>query len=246
MITIGLTTGFLYNHLLPCNKQEKPVSHEMIKRCSNLGCNAIEFNCIGGFYDTSLADLKRIQRKDLLNFKHVSVHAPCREARFDNSKKVREILYLLETESRRLGIDLVVFHPDTVDDWNIFQDFNIPMAIENLDNNKRAFKAVADIGKIFKLLPKCRFVLDVNHCKANDPSMGLAQDFIDSFKDRIVEIHVSGFRVYHYPIYKTKQTEILDAIHNPNLPMIIESACKSEQDAKNEIEYIKSYFQKHI
>src|SRR3989339_861897 len=194
MITIGLTTGFLYNHLLPCNKQEKPVSHEMIKRCSNLGCNAIEFNCIGGFYDTSLADLKRIQRKDLLNF----------------------------------------------------QDFNIPMAIENLDNNKRAFKAVADIGKIFKLLPKCRFVLDVNHCKANDPSMGLAQDFIDSFKDRIVEIHVSGFRVYHYPIYKTKQTEILDAIHNPNLPMIIESACKSEQDAKNEIEYIKSYFQKHI
>jgi len=241
---IGLTTGFLYDSSIPCEKQEKSISQEMIKKCKKLGCNAIELNCIGGFYDTSLRDLARIDKKDLLGFEHVSIHAPCKGAIFTNNKKTKQVLRLLEAESKRLGINLVVFHPDSIDDWEVFEIFDMPIAIENLDNRKKTFKNIEDMKKAFKLLPNCKFVLDVNHCKTNDSSMKLAQDFIDNFKDRLAEIHVSGFQDYHYPIYKTKQIEILDAIPDSNIPMIIESCCNSLKEAKKEIVYIKNYFQK--
>lgn len=244
MLTIGFTTGFLYDPSLLCGEQEKNISVETIKKCKILKCNAVELNCIGGFYDSSLQDLLSLEKYDLRRFDHVSIHAPCRNARFGNDIKTQYVLQILKKAVRDLNIDLIVFHPDTIDDWTIFKNFEVPIAIENLDNRKSHFRSVSDLKKIFDILPWCKFVLDLNHCKSNDPTMRLAREFIDAFGDRLVEIHISGYQNYHYPLYRTGQVEILNAVHDSGIPMIIESICQNMEDARMEMDYIQEYFNK--
>lgn len=244
MLTVGFTTGFLYDSSLSLEHQNQNISKGVIEKCLKFGANAIELNCIGGFYDSSLCDLSHIDPIDLKKFKHVSIHAPCRNALFANDKKTQEVLKILKREARRLNADLIVFHPDTINDWKIFKNFEVPVAIENMDNRKKSFKAVEDLKKVFEFMPWCKFVLDLNHCMTNDPSMKLAYDFINAFADKIEEIHISGYSGYHYPLHKTGQLKILDAVYDSSIPMIIESCCDSLEDAQMEIWYIKEYFDK--
>ena len=67
--------------------------------------------------------------------------------------------------------------------------------------------------------------------------MGLAKDFYSKFKDRIAQIHLSGYTGYHDPIFQTKQEEIIKAIQDFEVPIIIESVLAPE-DLEKERQYI--------
>lgn len=90
-------------------------------------------------------------------------------------------------------------------------------------------------GKDFKI------VLDINHCYTNDKTMKLARKFYKNFKNKIYEIHLSGYISLHEPLFKTRQIKILKAIPDNKLPIIIESECKSLDEVKKEYHYIKNY-----
>ena len=109
-----------------------------------------------------------------------------------------------------------------------------------MDWKQERGKYVDSMQAIFEKID-AGMVLDLNHCYTNDPSMRLAKEMTDEFGTRISQIHLSGFETDHDLLFKTKQTEIMDAIVDKNLPIIIESICETVEDVKAEFKYVKKY-----
>ncbi len=224
---LGFSSGCLW-------KTHNRLAKETFDIFKSAGSNAIEIMC----FDMADAPLlKNIPLEDLRGFEHVSLHAPI----FANvsDEELGEILHQIEIAHQKIGFAYVVVHPDTISNWDVFAKFSIPFAIENMDNLKTSCKSVADLEKIFQQID-VKMVLDVNHCFANDPTMKLAGEFMEAFRDRIVGFHLSGFETFHDPLYKTQQQGILDAIFDKKLPIIIESVCDSIEEINNEYLYIKN------
>jgi len=224
---LGFSSGCLY-------KTHDGMAAETFEAFRSIRCNAIEIMCHGVADAPKLAE---ISPEDLRGFEHVSLHAPIfKDA---SAAKLEEMLRHIEAAHKRLGFAYVVVHPDLTTDWKIFSRFDLPFAIENMDNRKESCRNVADMKKVFEQI-NAKMILDVNHCFSNDPTMKLAGEFVEAFRDRIVGIHLSGFETFHDPLYKTQQREIMDAVFNKNIPIIIESGCDTVDDAKKEYEYIKN------
>jgi hypothetical protein len=225
---LGFSSGCLY-------KTHDGLAQETFDIFKKSGSNAIEIMCHG------IADLPRlleISPEDLRGFEHVSLHAPILGGTIPEAE-MRRVLGCIEEAHRKLGFAYVVIHPDTVTDWKIFTEFAIPFAVENMDNRKKSCRNVEDLRKVFAQ-SDLGMVLDVNHCFSNDPTMQLASDLIAAFRERIVGFHLSGFETFHDLLYKTQQQEILDAVFDTKLPIIIESGCELVTDVAKEYEYIKN------
>lgn len=91
--------------------------------------------------------------------------------------------------------------------------------------------------RIMQIDERFRFVLDVNHVFTNDATMRLAQEFYDRVGRRLAEIHLSGYAGYHEPLHYTRQTKIIAAIRDWNVPIIIESEL-SPATLETELKYI--------
>jgi hypothetical protein len=144
--------------------------------------------------------------------------------------------------SKKFSIRNFVFHPDTVRDWSVFGKYpDLPISIENMDDQKLFGRTLEDIQSILSKYD-LGLTLDLQHCYVNDPSMNLAKQFQTVFADRIVQYHLSGYEknLLHYPLYKTRQDEIISALRFPNLPIIIESTLEAEGEQEKEYQYITS------
>lgn len=226
-----MSTGVLY-------KKVHAVSEEAIEIQRSLGSDAIEIACI------RKEDLPRLLNldagKNRQYFRHFSLHAPSDIAYGDNAE-TRLALTLIEEAHRRLQFDLVVIHPESVRDWGIFENVSFPFGIENADHRKGFGQTVEDLEGIFKKIGCGSFVLDVNHCFANDASMALAEELLDNFYGRLGEVHLSGFIKYHEPLCVTGQEEILRAVPIGNHPIILEGVCDDVLQAREELEYVREY-----
>lgn len=211
------------------NKTHGRVSIEIFELFKSFGCNAIE---IAINNDEALEKLiKEIVPKDLGGFSHVSMHAPpiYDISTVDLIKKAHDIFHF----------KTIVVHPDEIENWEMLKRFPLPFAIENMDWRKEIGKYAESMQDIFGKhdMP---MVLDLNHCFTNDPSMRLAEEMREKLAERIREIHVSGFEQEHEPLFKTGQKEILSAVYDKSLPIIIESVCETVEDARKEFEYVRS------
>ena len=227
---IGFSTGCLY-------KTHDPLAAETFAVFGKMGCNAIEIAWnVGGFDE--LEKIAKIKPEDLAGFEYVSIHATS----FDdfNETEIVAMLQKLTEINDKLKFKAVVLHPYETMNWDIFRQFDLPFMIENMDWRKDFGKYVDSLEDIFSKF-NAPMVLDLNHCYTNDPSMRLAQDMVETFGGRIEEIHLSGFETFHEPLFKTKQTEILQAIPDKRLPIIIESGCENVEEAKKEFEYVKNF-----
>lgn len=176
------------------------------------------------------------------NFSYCSIHAPIYP--YQDDAESHKILKYLEKLSSELPIKNIVFHPNTVLNWVFFDHYkHLPLSIENMDDRKTCFRWVEDIKKILDECPHFNFTLDLQHCFVNDPTMQLAKDFHEAFWDRLVEYHISWSHpdYIHHPLYITKQDQIIQALENPNIPIIIESSFDKEDWLEKEIQYIKSF-----
>lgn len=71
--------------------------------------------------------------------------------------------------------------------------------------------------------------------------MFLADNLILEFRDRIREIHLSGYKIFHEPLHQTGQVEIIKACKEINVPIIIESTFEASdgiEGIKKEFDYI--------
>lgn len=191
-----------------------------------------------------LSDMEKfiaLKPSDLEGFEYISLHAPI----YDGNDKLAYINALKAIEKMHFAVrfNAIVLHPDLFDDFEFLKDFDLPFAIENMDNRKKSCKSVMSLKEVFNKIDT-PMVFDINHAFSNDPSMKLSDDLIKAFLPKIEEIHLSGFDTFHDPLFKTKQQVILDAIPNINIPIIIESVLDSVEEVETELQYIKNKVKK--
>lgn len=222
---IGFSTGCLY-------KTHERVAAETFEVIRALGCNAIEIACCD---DGELEKLiTQISPVDLVGFEYVSLHAP--------TIKGAGTLELLKKAHNIFNFRAIVIHPDEIENWDLLTRLKLPFSVENMDWRKEIGKYTESMQDIFAKFDG-PMTLNLNHCYTNDPSMRLAKEMTDTFGGRIEEIHLSGFDHLHEPLFRTQQREILEAIPDKRLPIIIESSCESVVDAKVELEYVMSFLE---
>jgi hypothetical protein len=205
------------------------------------GTNIIELHCIDeGALDYILKYGLHIGD----TIRKISMHAPTAQLQYDDSEVTHRILHKIELVCGKYNVYNVVFHPDLIFDWDVLASYtNIPVSIENMDDRKDFGKSIEDIESVLKKY-NFGFTVDLQHCFVNDSTMKLAQRFQNKFKDRIVEYHISGFEktLLHYPLYKTRQNIIIEALKYKNIPIIIESVFDSFGEQYEELKYIKKEF----
>jgi len=224
---MGFSTGSLYRAM-------DTYSQEAIKKIGGLSTDAIEVMC------AHAEDIDRLPAMIpwLTDFKTKSVHLPV-NLRYQNTSQVRQLLGRTSAFYHAIGASLAVLHPDLVDDWSVFDDSPMNIAIENMDCRKNSFQFTDDLSEAFTKHPRLLFVLDLNHCFSNDPSMALADELMRLFGDRLAEVHISGFDgKYHSPLFRANQPQILDHLPETDCPIIIESPCDFDELAQ-EISYIR-------
>ncbi len=222
---IGFSTGTIH---------KSKTAREAIGEIKALGCKAIEL----GFVRMSRIEegqLEEILASDLVGFEHVSFHAPKFE--YGDNERTFEIFEKIKRIDKLRKLDVVVFHPDPISDFGVFQLLDFNVGFENMDNQKASFQKPEELFKIINQNSRFSLVLDVNHIFSNDQTMSLVDGFYSKLEDRISEIHISGYAGYHEPIFRTQQREIIKAVR-VNRPLIIESVLDLE-DMKQEMDYIQ-------
>lgn len=174
------------------------------------------------------------------DFAYKSIHLP-NDIAYKNDERTKRLLDVVSDYYKEINANLILVHPDIVEDWEIFNPYKLNWAVENMDKEKQKYKTVSDLAEFFKTKPDWKLVLDLNHCYTNDKTMKLARDMIDQFKNKISEIHLSGYINLHDPLFQTKQNFILDYCKETDVPIVIESVLDSVNDAEKEYKYIKEY-----
>jgi len=227
---IGFSTGCFYKF---CH----PVSLQAVHLAKKSGATIIEIQA------GSLERLKKLGELDadiFSSFKRASLHLPgALPFRYGKNSKTVELLDRINAEQEKFHFNAIILHPDAVDDWDIFKKYDLPILVENMDNRKHFGKTTSDLQKVFSRFDT-KICLDVNHIFTNDKSMRLTQDFIQTFFGRISEIHISGYKTLHDPLFKTRQNFIVDSIKGLDVPVIIESAFDDEREITKEFFYIKN------
>lgn len=148
-------------------------------------------------HDTSAIELSALRTHELIPllravpelslhaYGHVSVHAP---SAFTAAEE-REIATALLPAAKRGW--LIVLHPDTIHDFDVWAAFGHHLAIENMDRRKPVGRTVEELRPIFARLPHASFCFDVAHARQCDPSMVEACRLLEAFGDRLAEVHVS-------------------------------------------------------
>ncbi len=179
--------------------------------------------------------LGEITALDLESFSYVSFHAP--KITYGDNDETKEIFTEIDRIHTKRKLDLVVVHPDTVEDFSVFKNVSWPVGFENMDNRKDTFKHGDEFKKLKDIFPNLKMILDINHIYTNDETMELLKTF-EEYNDNIVQIHLSGFSALHDPLFQTKQSFLIDAIKQYAVPVIIESTFNDISDYDNEKKYI--------
>jgi hypothetical protein len=236
---IGFSTGCLYKNI-------EPISVEAVNAIKSTHCNAIEL-CAGLRH--RIYQLDSISNSDLENFDYISLHAPD-DVVYDNSVGTKMVLDEIVRQHKRLDFDLIVVHGHNIVCKDVFKKYNLPIAIENHD--KFFGRGVEEMESIFKKFDT-DMVLDVLHSYLVGKSSKLTNSLYSRFKDRIVQIHLSGLGKHddsqqHYPINETRQEDILDSVPK-YVPIIIESVFPNYSDNEkllNELKVEYSYIKNHM
>lgn len=204
-----------------------------------IGANAMEFNDSNiELFDGNISALD----SQAVPLDHVSLHG--RGGPYRNDDATKRVLEKYLELHKIYTFKCIVIHPRDVEDWTLFKNYNLPFAIENMDNREARGITVAEIKNIVEETG-FNVVLDANHCFTIDPTMKLAEDFIEEFGTKVIQVHISGYSDpgipgRHVPLFKTKQDIIIHAVKKLNLPFIIESSLANKTEARQEFEYIKN------
>jgi hypothetical protein len=129
--------------------------------------------------------LEAVSQLPLHAYRHISVHAP---SAFTADEEPEIAAALLPIARRGW---LIILHPDTIHDFRLWTSFGDRLAIENMDRRKPVGRTVKELEEVFALLPDASFCFDVAHARQCDPSMTEAYRLLDTFGNRLAEVHVS-------------------------------------------------------
>ena len=141
-------------------------------------------------------------------------------------------------------------HPSHINNWTVFDGFSFRLAVENQSKDS-AYYLPEQLDNIFEKNKNFKMTFDVKHAfESSGERKNLPEELYAAFKDKIVEIHLSGYdpqatKHEHKPLVTTNQPEIVNFVKDKqHLPIIIESDCESVEQMKVEYEYIKNILKK--
>lgn len=237
MQNIGFSTGSLH--------RSKISFEERIKLYHSLGADAIE---LGFATPDKLLDcqLSKQTIADISKFEFVSVHAPWKEVKYDNSLATQKIIEKLRSLSKQISIEGFVVHPDTIDNFEILDQSDLPFLLENMDKRK-SYGTTPEQFRDLKRKYNFGFVLDIQHAYEHDPSMQLGKELVDIMGDKLKHMHVSGHneQEIHVPTYSAVNKEAITELLKLDIdvPKILEGILLEdvENSIKNELAYVKDY-----
>ncbi len=232
-LLIGCTTGVFYPHTSLA---------QSLRELTAAGIRVIELG--QNYASPETDDWLEITKEDLAGVEHLSLHAPAMP--FDDSEETHIVFRKVEHLMTLAPLSHVVVHPDVVTDYAHLREAPFPIAIENMDVQRQTHQGVEELREVFNELPHAQMVLDVNHVFTVDPTMQRAHELYEAFGERIAEIHVSGYDTLHDPLFKTKQDQIIRAIEDSSVPLIIESQMEHVGDVLEEVEYIRSVISSYV
>ena len=170
---IGYSTGALA-------KGDFPRALDMLRR---RGIGVVELSALR---DTELIPLLgALDGLDLSFTSYLSFHAP---SRFETLSEVEIANYFRRLLPRRWPI---IIHPDAIIDPRIWEGFGEWLCIENMDKRKPVGRTVEELRKIFRAFPEASLCFDIGHARQVDPTMGQATLILQSFGDRLKQVHMS-------------------------------------------------------
>jgi hypothetical protein len=182
MAEIGFNTGNLYRYDIPLAKglaMFRSKGSTAIELSFSTTERLFEFRITKGFSD------------EIKKFKYVSIHAPMVGVYYSKSKDTERMMEKLRQICKKIKVKGVVFHPTLVDDLEILKDSGLPILLENMDKRQTNYIYPEHFKEAMNKYD-FGFVLDLQHAYEHDPSMKIAEDFINTFGNRLKEMHVSG------------------------------------------------------
>lgn len=129
--------------------------------------------------------LKALPDLDLDGFSYVSFHAPSRLESLGETELVKR----LQTVASH--VHAIVVHPDIIKTPTLWRPIEESIVIENMDQRKPIGRTTAELHYYFSELPNSRFCFDIGHARQVDPTLSGAVDMLQTYSDRLAEIHIS-------------------------------------------------------
>ncbi len=172
---------------------------------------------------------------ELDGFEFVSLHAP-------SGFPVVQERYVLDRLRAVVdqGIPVVV-HPDVISrprDWKVLGPM---MLLENMDKRKSVGRTALDLVRLFSQFPDAGFCFDIGHARQVDPTMTEAQLILETFSERLSEVHVSEVNTScrHDPLscYAISAFRSVSAFIPDSVPIILETLIdQGQSDILTEID----------
>jgi hypothetical protein len=187
-------------------------------------------------------------KDDFLKFKPVEikmdlvvVHLPWKGIRYGDNKGTKKILKKIKEIVKTTGVNYFVIHPNDVEDFKIFEGFNV--LVENLRSDEK-FGSKPDDLKEIKNRFNLDFLLDLTHVYKRDKRMKELDKIVKILNNRIKALHVSGFKngYEHSMLYNADNRDLIIK-HLKRLkqyPIILEGKIPSENLVNMDLELIEN------
>ena len=161
--------------------------------------------------------------KLLRSLKHVSLHAPWTKIKYADNVESQKVFEKLRQIKERIGARFIVFHTNVVEDFGVLKYYELNPLIENIPSFD-----VSGLKELQTLMEKFDIGLcfDIHHACESDPSMNLSYKILEVFKERLSEVHVSGYNDNCPPVHQSKSRKLIINLLRQipeNIPIIMES-----------------------
>jgi hypothetical protein len=137
-----------------------------------------------------------LDERQALPFQWIAAHGPTKQRQMPE----QELIVLLESLTRH--VEVVVLHPDVIEDIALYRALGSKLAIENMDSRKPVGQMAADLEDLFDELPEARLCFDIAHASVVDATMAEGELILDRLGSRLSHVHISSLDAscHHVPL----------------------------------------------
>lgn len=166
---------------------------------------AIELSALSETELPSLADFLRKTKS--LPFRYISIHGPSKAREMDEERLVFALAQLADFA------DAFVMHPDTIESIELYRPLGHKLLLENMDARKADGRTREELEAAFAELPDAGLCFDVAHAWSIDPSMSVASDLLDGFRERLRHVHLSSLSdELHHVSLRPQDEELFSSV----------------------------------
>ncbi len=239
-LMIGASTGWLYAREIFLLRQQESI-------LKTAGANVVE-TCLANWdsNDRRMLSLRDGKAFDVQTFVYRSLHLPV-----INDQEPEHQLAMAQDAVVCCNAITALTHPAKimgdypVEYYERMISGGVPLALENMDLRKDSGFNLTELERLVKVVG-CSLVLDVQHAYEHDHEMGYANDLLESLKDQLVHLHVSGETENNIHALVSKATnakKIVEFVNQvlsvKNVPLILEGEYATTDELREEIEFLR-------